>query len=259
LNTTCGCARQAIRLIAIDFEPASTGALRPTQRALIFQPSPMNLNHHRLELVVYTGLLCGAVWPCQALDIRITPGPAQIYLQVGEGQYNLTPSTPDHRSNATPAINPLVNLVSVTVPPSALGRGTAIKMNSDSTFEFSFFDRSRPNRIKTCTAGSEVYIGAWSRNPGVPTLAQLSVSAPPFLSNGTEQISFDAISWSSTAGGDPTEHIAAGRFVPGGSLPLATIPANHWFENCHVFSYRNDVLLAPGIYRGRATYTLSTP
>jgi hypothetical protein len=219
----------------------------------LFAPSPF-----RPGIRFFAAMLVLFSWlgPSRALVSRIAAGPEQIYLQVGHGQYNVSALAPNHSSGATAAVLPTVNQVSVTVAASQVGSGIEQRMASDSTFERSFYDG-----FKVCNAGSQVYVGAWSRAPASVSRppAQLTVNAPPSLSNGSEQIPFDKIRWESTALGDATAHIAAGRFVAGGSLTLASVGMNRWVENCLTFYYRNDTIVAPGAYTGRVTYTLAMP
>ena len=206
---------------------------------------------------------CGMHTTAHALVAIIQPGPTELYLQVGDGAYNTTPAAPDHRSGATPAANPVVNLVSVTVPGAQLGNGRELTMRSDSTVTKSFFDSGRSFSICIPAAG-EVYVGGWWRNaaPGAGP-AHLSVQAPVSLTSGAHTIPFGDIRWE--AAWSPTktgtsEDVASGRFrSDGGPVILATIPPQQWHENCHVFFYANRAVQPAGVYRGRVTYTLVSP
>ena len=198
--------------------------------------------------------------PAHALVIIIRPGPEQIYLQVGDGAYITSATAVDHRTGAIPAANPLVNLVTVDVPASQVGTGIEQRLVGNSAFQFSFFDRGRPNPFPVCRPNIETYVGGWWRSAGSAP-ARMSVSAPLTLDSGVNSISFNTIRWSSSAFSDPGAalDIGPGRFIPGGTLALAAIPPNQWWENCHTFFYNNLRLVPPGTYRGRVTYTLASP
>lgn len=202
----------------------------------------------------------------RALVAIIQPGPTEIYLQVGDGAYNLTTANPDHLRGATPARNPTINQVAVTVPGAQLGNGREVPMRSDSTVTKSFYDAS--GSFSVCLpARGEVYVGGWWRNAAAGTgPAQLSVQAPVNLTSGGHTIPFADIRWQAAwnvparSGAAPSEDVASGHFrADGGALTLATIPPQEWHENCHSFFYANRAIKPAGVYRGRVTYTLVSP
>jgi hypothetical protein len=167
---------------------------------------------------------------------------------VGIGSYSGT-----YQSGGTPLNNAQVNVVSVTVPASAVGSGTAQAMTSDSTQAVSFYDN-----FVVCNPPAQVYIGGWVRTPAGTGTGVLSVTSPATLTSGTTTIPFSQISWTSTANGNTTPDIPAGAFN-GGTQTLRNIAAGNWVENCHTFSYANTNVVAAGTYTGRVTYTLALP
>ncbi len=184
----------------------------------------------------------------QAWILTVSPGPKTVYLQVGNGSY-----TGFYNAGGTPLNNPQVNVVSVTVPATAVGRGTAQSMTSDSSAANSFYDN-----YAVCNPPQQVYVGGWARLPSGTGTAVLSVTSPANLVNGSATIPFNRISWTSTANGDATANIPAGTFV-GGTQTLTNIAAGTWVENCLTFSYANTSVVRQGIYTGRVTYSLALP
>lgn len=182
--------------------------------------------------------------------LAINPGTRQIYIQVGNGTY----TGGNHNVGGTPVNNPTVNVVSANVPAASLGNGTPVAMNSNSAAANSFLDG-----FNVCNPPTQVYIGGWVRVPGTTGTGVMSVSTPTNLTNGAgDTVPFSSISWSSTANGNATAHIAAGTFN-GATVALASIAANTWVENCMTFSYANSSVYPAGTYTGRAVYTLSLP
>ena len=183
-----------------------------------------------------------------AYTITITAGTRAIYLQVGAGGYTGT-----YSGGGTPGNNATVNVVSVAVPATSIGNGTAQAMTSNSTVSASPIDG-----FAFCTPPAPVYIGAWSR-PGAGTgVATLTVSSPANLTSGADTIPFSQISWVMSGAGDTVFQFPNGTFT-GTTQTLATFPANTWKEQCMTFSYANTAVRAAGTYSGRATYTLSLP
>ena len=180
--------------------------------------------------------------------LTITAGPKAVFLQVGIGSYSGT-----YQSGGTPLNNAQINVVSVNVPASAVGTGTAQSMTSNSTQAASFYDN-----FVVCIPPAQVYIGGWVRTPAGTGTGVLSVTSPATLTSGTTTIPFSQISWTSTANGNTTPDIPAGTFN-GGTLMLRNISAGNWVENCHTFSYANTAVVAAGTYTGRVTYTLALP
>lgn len=180
--------------------------------------------------------------------LTITAGPKAVFLQVGIGSYSGT-----YQSGGTPLNNAQINVVSVNVPASAVGTGSAQSMTSNSTQAASFYDN-----FVVCNPPAQVYIGGWVRTPAGTGTGVLSVTSPATLTSGTTTIPFSQISWTSTANGNTTPDIPAGTFN-GGTLMLRNIAAGNWVENCHTFSYANTAVVAAGTYTGRVTYTLALP
>lgn len=172
--------------------------------------------------------------------LTITPGVRTVYLGVG--------------NSTTNAANATINLVSVAVAASVVGSGAAQAMTSNSTQAVSPYDA-----YTVCAPPNQVYIGGYFREPATTAnVAALQVTTPMNLNNGTDTLPFAQISWSSTALGNAAADIPAGTFN-GGTLFLRNFTSNTYVENCHTFSYANTNLVAPGIYNGRATYTLTSP
>jgi hypothetical protein len=203
-------------------------------------------------LVIQAAMIAAAwVVPCGSAAgwvLTISAGPKAAFLQVGIGSYSGF-----YNSGGTPLNNAQVNVVSVTVPASAVGQGTAQAMTSNSTQSVSFYDN-----FAVCNPPSQVYIGGWVRTPTGTGTGVLSVASPANLTSGTNTIPFSQISWTSTANGNATADIPAGAFN-GGTLALRNIAAGTWVENCHTFSYANTAVVAAGTYTGRVTYTLVLP
>ena len=200
------------------------------------------------RLAAVLAMAAFSVASAHAWVLTITAGPKAVFLQVGIGSYSGT-----YQSGGTPLNNAQVNVVSVTVPASAVGSGTAQTMTSDSTQSVSFYDN-----FVVCNPPAQVYIGGWVRTPAGTGTGVLSVTSPATLTSGTTTIPFSQISWTSTANGNTTPDIPAGSFN-GGTLTLRNIAAGNWVENCHTFAYANTTVVAAGTYTGRVTYTLSLP
>jgi hypothetical protein len=183
-------------------------------------------------------LAAWAVGPAWGWVLVITPGTRALYLQVGTGTAN--------------ASNAAVNTVSLALPATAIGNGTAQPMTSDSAVSQSFFDG-----FVVCRPPREVYIGAWFRMPSAGASAVLQVNTPASLTSGADSLPFSQISWVSTAIGSGAD-IPSGTFGTG-TQTLRSIAANRWVENCLSFNYANTSVLPAGTYVGRATYTLSAP
>ncbi len=183
-----------------------------------------------------------------AYTITITSGTRAIYLQVGAGGY-----TGFYNSGGTPGNNTTINVVSVTVPASSIGSGTAQAMTSNSTVSQSPIDA-----FVFCNPPSQVYIGAWSRPGAGSGVATLTVTTPTSLISSSGSIPFSQISWVMSGNGDTVFQFPNGSFT-GGTQSLGNLPANTWKEQCMTFSYANSVVPAAGTYTGRATYTLSLP
>ena len=185
----------------------------------------------------------------QAYVITIAQGPRAIYLQVGAGGYSGL-----HISGGTPGNNATINVVSVTVPATAVGSGSPRAMTSNSPVA-----RSPIDGFVFCSPPAQVYIGAWSRPGGNSQgVATLTVTSPPNLTSGSDTIPFSQISWVMSGIGDTVFEFPNGTFN-GGTQVLGTFPRNTWKEQCMTFTYANSVVPAAGTYTGRATYTLSLP
>jgi len=217
-------------------------------------PEVLRSPHRRAAAaLVIQAAMFAAAWvvpcgPAAGWVLTISAGPKAAFLQVGIGSYSGL-----YTSGGTPLNNAQVNVVSVTVPASAVGRGTAQAMTSDSTQSVSFYDN-----FAVCSPPSQVYIGGWVRTPTGTGTGVLSVASPANLTSGTSTIPFSQISWTSTANGNATADIPAGAFN-GGTIALRNIAAGTWVENCHAFSYANAAVVAAGTYTGRVTYTLVLP
>lgn len=205
--------------------------------------------------ILWVGLLCGAQIPAaQAFTVGITPGVRALFLQVGAGTMSLT----TFNSGGIPGNNSVVNTASVTVPAAQLGSGTAQAMTTNSTVTASSWDG-----FAFCTSPSttgQVYVAGFYRTLNVlGSAATLSVTTPADLINADgETIPFNRIAWTSSGNSDSTPTIPSGSFT-GGSQTLLSVSVNSWFESCLAFRYLNSQLVPAGTFRGRATYTLTTP
>lgn len=209
----------------------------------------IRITSHRTHALLTLALLTFAS-SANAWILTISPGARQIYLQVGNGTY----TGGNYNAGGTPAVNTTINTVSLNLNAATLGNGTAQAMTSNSTTANSFFDG-----YNVCNPPLQVYVGGWVRVPGSTGNGVMSVSTPTNLVNSAgDTMPFSNISWTSTANGTTTAHIASGTFN-GSTITLANIGANTWVENCLSFSYANANIFPAGTYTGRATYTLSLP
>ena len=178
--------------------------------------------------------------------------PRALYLQVGVGSFTGT-----YYNGGTPGNNATVNLVSVTVPASAVGTGAAQAMTTNSTAANSFYDN-----YTFCNVPAELYVGGFYRynsNAG-GAAATLTATSPANLTTAAgDSIPFTEISWTSKGNGDTgAQPFPAGTFN-GGTQTIGSITRNQWAESCQAFSYANSAVRAAGTYSGRVTYTLSAP
>lgn len=192
-----------------------------------------------------------------AYTVAISPGtPRMIYLQVGNGSFIGGGGT--YNSGGTPASNPIINVVSVTVPVAQIGTGTAQQMTTNSNASVSFLDG-----FAFCNLPNQLYVGGFYRrlNNAAASSATLTASVPAALVNTAgNTIPFSQIRWTSSGNGDGgAQPFPAGTFVNGGTQTIGTIARNQWAESCHTFSYANAATVAAGTYTGRVTYTLSAP
>lgn len=185
-----------------------------------------------------------------AFSVSISPGSKRVYLQVGVGSF-----TGNFATGGSGGTNTTINTVSVTVPASVVGSGSAQQMTSDSTQAVSFYDGRT-----FCNPPSQVYIGGYVRSGAGNAAASLTVtpSAANLTNASGDTIPFTEISWTASGIGDVAQAIPSGSFT-GGTQTLASFGTNQWMESCHTFSYANSTSVASGTYTGRATYTLSLP
>ena len=201
-------------------------------------------------------LLAAACGPASAFTVAISSGsPRTVYLQVGVGSFN-----GQYDSGGTPLNNATVNKVSVTVPASVLGNGTAQAMTTDSTAANSFYDG-----YAYCNLPTQLYIGGFYRNTN-NSGGSVSVTAtvPLSLVNAAgDTLQFSRISWTTGGNGplgDSTgQPFTAGTFTAGGVQTVGTISVNHWAESCWTFSFTNNTFSPAGTYTGRVLYTLTAP
>ncbi len=91
-----------------------------------------------------------------AFTVNITArNPRTIYLQVGVGTF--TGGT--YNAGGSPANNPTVNVVSVTVPAAQVGSGAAQAMTTNSTASQSLYDN-----YTFCNLPGQLYIGGFYRS-----------------------------------------------------------------------------------------------
>jgi hypothetical protein len=195
-------------------------------------------------------IVCGPT-ASHAFTVNIgAANPRMIYLQVGVGSFSGI-----YNSGGTPANNPTVNVVSVSVPAAQVGSGAAQTMTTNSTASISFYDN-----YVFCSAPAQLYVGGFYRSTSNTGAASLRATSPANLVNAAgDRIPFTQISWTSSGNGDSgAQPFPAGTFV-GGTQTIGTINRNQWAESCHTFRYANAGFVASGTYTGRVTYTLSTP
>jgi len=90
-----------------------------------------------------------------AFTIAMPTGSRAVYLRVGDG--SITGGT--YQGGGTPANNPTINLVSVTVPAAAVGRGASQVMAGTGRLTSDW------DGFLVCTAG-QVYVGGFFRRGG---------------------------------------------------------------------------------------------
>jgi hypothetical protein len=210
---------------------------------------------HRQHIVIWAfvlgGALSGACSGASAFTVNISAGsPRVIYLQIGVGSFSGF-----YSSGGSPAANPTVNVVSVTVPAAAVGSGAAQAMSSNTGSTNSFYDN-----FTFCSAG-QLYVGGFYRrtNNSAGTATLTATSSNPLTNAAGDSIPFTEIRWTSSGIGDSgAQPFPAGTFN-GGTQTIGTINRNQWAESCHTFSYRNTAIVPAGTFTGRVTYTLTAP
>jgi hypothetical protein len=187
--------------------------------------------------------------PClgHAFVATITSGTKSIYLQVGTGTTSGSGTSISGGNNST------INTVSVTIPAASIGAGS-VAMTTNSTVTKSPYDA-----FTFCSVPSQVYIGGYYRTPGTAANATLTVSSPSNLVSGSDNLSFNTISWVSGGNGDATPTVPSGTFVAGTAQTLLSVARNTWFESCMQFNYANATVVPAGTFTGRVTYTLTSP
>ena len=202
----------------------------------------------------FLALLCVAeMAAAHAWSLNITAGARRLFLHVGNGAVS---GTSGGAFNGAAGTSGIVNLVQVTVPVAQLGNGTDLAMTSNSTQSISLYGDGN----NTCpTPASQVMIGAGYRRNSGSANATLTVSSPANLTSGTDTIPFTEISWTVSAPGSGAPNVIPAGTFNGGTLTLATVPGNTYFENCHTYVYANNAVRAAGTYNGTVTYTLSSP
>lgn len=213
-------------------------------------------NTARQAVSACLALLCVVeLGSARAWSLAVTAGERRLFLHVGNGTVSGARGT---LNGASPTTNATRNLVEVTVPQAQLGNGTVLAMTSNSTQNISLYGDGN----NTCpTPASQVMVGAgFRRNGGGSANATLSVASPANLTNSSgDTIPFSEISWSVAAPGSGVPNVIAAGTFNGGTLTLATFPANTYIENCHTFRYANSAVRAAGTYNGTVTYTLTAP
>lgn len=228
---------------------------------------------HNLGRSLLGGLPCAALlapWgDAGAFEVTIAPAsPKTIYLQVGVGTFTGTycgnncqaepppPYTPT-APKGTPGNNSTVNVVSVSVPATAVGNSTAQTMTTNSTQSASFYDG-----FAFCTAPAQLYIGGFYRTTTTGTGSiNVTATVPAALTDAAgDTLSFGTISWTSSGSQDTgAEPFPAGTFAPATVQTIGAIAQNQWAESCWTFSYANKTVPAAGTYTGTVTYTASAP
>ncbi len=219
----------------------------------------LNFNHRqprRQSTKTLVALLCVCALPGSTLAFTttITAGnPRAIYLQVGVGGF----TGGNYNAGGIPGNNSTVNLVSVTVPATAVGTGAVQSMTTNSTAGASSYDG-----FAFCNTPAQLYIGGFYRfnNNAAGAAATLTATSPANLTNSAgDTIPFTQISWTSSGNSDSgAQPFPAGTFT-GATQTIGTIQRNQWAESCQTFSYANSAIRAAGTYNGRVTYTLTAP
>ena len=189
--------------------------------------------------------------PASAYSVTIGTGTRAIYLRVGDGSLS---GGATYNTGGTPAANPTINLVSVTVPAAVVGNSANQAMTGTGRVI------SDLDGFAFCNAG-QTYIGGFFRMPnnGAATAA-LGYNAPPSLTTaGGDTIPISQISWTSTGNGDTGAQPIPGGTFAAGAVTLVNVNRNTWVESCHSFSYGNDAIVPAGTYNARVTYTFSNP
>lgn len=183
--------------------------------------------------------------PVQAWSLGLVAAPRRVFLHVGNGVLDGPMAT--------------VNRVELAVPAASLGSGVPLTMGTTSTQSRSLLDG-----YPTCPSpATQVLVGAAYRRSNAangPASATLSVTSPTHLvSAAGDTLPVGQIRWSVSAPGSPVPTVIPAGAFTGGTQTLATVPANTYIENCHLFTYANTGFPAAGTYEGRVTYTLSSP
>jgi hypothetical protein len=208
--------------------------------------SPLRSTTGRFWRITALALVCMAeLASAHAWSLSLASASRRVFLHVGNGTSN--------GNNGT------VNTVSSTLTGADLISGNPQAMTTDSTQSRSLYDG-----YTTCPdPSSQVMVGAsYRRNNGNngPASATLRATSPANLINANgETIPFSEISWTVAAPGSPQPNVIPAGAFNGGSITLASIPANTYIENCHSFAYANSTVRAAGTYTGQVTYTLSSP
>jgi hypothetical protein len=191
-------------------------------------------------------LVCGGqLASAHAWSLNLAAASRRVFLHVGNG--------------TAEGNNGTVNLVSASLTSTQLLSGSSQTMTTDSTQSRSLYDG-----FTTCpNPASQIMIGASYRrsnsNNG-PASATLRVTSPANLSNAAgDTIPFSEISWTVAAPGSPQPNIIPAGTFNGGTITLASVPANTYIENCHSYTYANSAIRAAGTYTGQVTYTLTSP
>lgn len=188
-----------------------------------------------------------------AWSLNLTAGSRRLFLHVGNGAASGSSGT----LNGATGTSGIINTVSVDVPPTQVGNGTALPMTSNSTQSTSLYGDGN----STCpTPASQVMVGAgYRRNSGTGS-ATLSVVSPTALTTTAgDAIPFTEISWTVSAPGSGLPNVIPAGTFNGSTQTLVTIAGNSYVENCHTYRYANSAVRAAGTYSGRVTYTLSAP
>ena len=131
--------------------------------------------------------------PASAYSVTIGTGTRAIYLRVGDGSLS---GGATYNSGGTPAANPTINLVSVTVPAAVVGNTTNQAMTGTGRVS------SDLDGFAFCNAG-QTYIGGFYRTPdNAAATAALRYTAPANLTTaGGDTIPISQLTWTSPRGG----------------------------------------------------------
>jgi hypothetical protein len=213
----------------------------------------VQLGRNRLRRWTGAALLVTASSAAYSYTANLTAGsPAAVYLQIGVGSF-----TNAYIDGGQPGNNTSVQTVSLSVPSTVVGNGSAQTMTTNSTQSISHWDN-----YAFCNVPGQMFIGGFYRTAGGNTVAaKVTATVPAALIDATgDTIPFSKIQWTSSGNGDSgTEIFPSGIFVNGAVQNVGSMASNTWNESCWTFSYLNNTIPPAGTFTGTVRYTLTAP